>query len=199
MCFWKFEWQPQKGRLFIILSDFIGFSKRSLLPPFKMLSFLDCLVVCLFLLHRIYPHVVLVFNGVEHQVDVVMAIFNPTPDKIRAEFFSAVQIYDSTIYCKSALEFVTKRGKNTSLRTLETRGTQGHQKLQLKVFTEVSILSRRQLLLKIKFPVVQRIFVFFVFPLKVFTEVSTIKNCHKCEVAIPRIYNVGNIFNEKNI
>ena len=107
-------------RLFIILSDFIGFSKR---PLFKMLSFLDCLVVCLFLLHRIHPHVVLVVNGVEHQVDAVLTIFNPTPDKIRAEFFSAVQIYDFAIYCKSALEYVTKRGKNTSVRTLETRGT----------------------------------------------------------------------------
>ena len=83
--------------------------------------------------HRIRPHVVVVVDEVEHQVDVVMAFFNLTPDKFRPEFFSAVQIADHTIYCKSAIEFVTKRGKNISVSTLETRGTQG----------EVSILRTR--------------------------------------------------------
>ena len=94
--------------------------KRPLLPLFKMLSFLDCLFG---FLHRFRPHAVLVVDGVEHQVDMVMAVFNPTTDKFRTEFFSAVQIYDFTIYCKSALEFLTKGGKNISVRTLETQGT----------------------------------------------------------------------------
>ena len=66
---------------------------------------------------------VLVVDGEEHQVDVIMAVFNPISDKFRPEFFFAVQIYDFTIYCKSALEFVTRRGKNISVRMLETRET----------------------------------------------------------------------------
>ena len=40
----------------------------------------------------------------EHQADVIIVVFNPTPDKFRPEFFSSVQIYDFTIYCKSALK-----------------------------------------------------------------------------------------------
>ena len=95
------------SRITTDFSDYVGFPKR---PLFKMLSFLDCLFVCLvclfvclFFLHRIRPHVVLVVDEAGPQVDVVMAVFKPTPDKFRPEFFSAVQIYDFTIYCKSAL------------------------------------------------------------------------------------------------
>ena len=124
MCFWKFELQPQNLRFFSILSDYIASPKW---PLFKILSFLNCLFVVVFLLHRIRLHVVLVVDGVEHQVDVIMAVFSPTPDK-RPEFFSVVQIYDFIIYCKSALEFVKMTGRNISVRTFKTRGTQGHQK-----------------------------------------------------------------------
>ena len=117
-------------------SDFIGFSKRPLLPLFKMLSFLGCLVVCLFgfFLLRIRPHVVLVVNGVEHQLDVVMTIFYPTPDKIWAEIFSPVQIYDFTIYCKSALEFATKRGKKHIIADARASRDSGTPKITAKSF-----------------------------------------------------------------
>ena len=99
----------------------VGFPKRPLLPLFKMLSFLDCLF---FFSHRIRPHVVVVVDEVEHQVDVVMAFFNLTPNRFRPEFFSAVQIADFTIYCKSVIEFVTKRGKNISVNTRKQIGNQ---------------------------------------------------------------------------
>ena len=110
VCLWKFELKPQNGPFFIILSDYVSFPKRPVLPLAEMLSFFACLflVVAVFL-HRILPHVVLVVDEVVHQVHVIMAVFNPTLNL----FFSAVQIYDFTIYCKSALEFVTKK-KNIS-------------------------------------------------------------------------------------
>ena len=97
-----------------------AFPETATFATFKMLPFLDCLFV---FLHRIRPHVAVVVDGIEHQADVIMTVFNPTPEKFGPEFFSAVQIYIFTIYCKSALEFETKRGKKISVRMLETRGT----------------------------------------------------------------------------
>ena len=94
------------------MDDFPSFCRTKGLPIGHFCQFLQChfliVFVCLFVvvvfLHRIRPHVALLVDGVEHQADVIIAVFNPTPDKFRPEFFSAVQIYDFTIYCKSALK-----------------------------------------------------------------------------------------------
>ena len=131
VCFWKVELQPQNGRFFIILSDCIGFPGNGHFRHFVECCHFSivCLFVCFFcffvfaFLHRIRPHVVLVVDGVEYQVDVIVAVFNPTPDKFKPEVFSAVQIYDFTIYCKSALEFVMKKGeKNINPHARDSRG-----------------------------------------------------------------------------
>ena len=73
-------------------------------------------------LHRICQCVVLVLDGVEHKVAVIIAVFNPRPDKFRPEFFSAFEIYDFTIYYTSALRICDeaerqKRGKNICARS----------------------------------------------------------------------------------
>ena len=94
------------------MGDFPSFCRTKGLPNGHFCQFLQChfLIVffCLFVvvvfLHRIRPHVALLVDGVEHQADVIIVVFNPTPDKFRPETFSAVQIYDLTIYCKSALK-----------------------------------------------------------------------------------------------
>ena len=75
-----------------------------ILLTFKILSFLIIKRKNLEpFLHRICQYVVLVLDGVEHKVAVIIAVFNPRPDKFRPEFFSAFEIYDFTIYCTSAL------------------------------------------------------------------------------------------------
>ena len=70
-----------------------------------MLSYFDCFLV-LFVVVAVFLHriVALVVDLVEHLADVIIVAFNPTPDKFRPEIFTAVQIYDLTIYCKSALK-----------------------------------------------------------------------------------------------
>ena len=73
-------------------------------------------------LHRICQYVVLVLDGVEHKVAVIIAVFNPRPDKFRPEFFSAFEIYDFTIYCTWALRICDeaerqKRRKNICARS----------------------------------------------------------------------------------
>ena len=94
------------------MGDFPSFCRTKGLPNghfsrcchFFIVFCFVCLFVVVFL-HRIRPHVALVVDGVEHQPDVIILVFNPTPDKFRPEISSAVQIYDyMTIYCKSALK-----------------------------------------------------------------------------------------------
>ena len=61
------------------------------------LCFVCLFVVVVAFLHRVRPHVALVVDEVEHQADVIIVVFNPTPEKFRPAFFSAVQIYDFII------------------------------------------------------------------------------------------------------
>ena len=92
------------------MDDFSSFCRAKALTNGHFLQcchfvvvFLLCLFVVVFL-HRFRPHVALVVDGVEHQADVIILVFNPNPDKFRPESFSAIQMYDFTIYCKSALK-----------------------------------------------------------------------------------------------
>ena len=76
-------------------------------------------------MHRIRPYVVLVLDGLERKVAVIIVVFNPRPDKFRPEFFSVFQIYDFTMYSTLALRICDeaerqKSGKNNFLRKIST-------------------------------------------------------------------------------
>ena len=115
--------------------------------------------------HRICQYVVLVIDGVEHKVAVIIAVFNPRPDKFRPEFFSAFQTYDFTTYCTSALRICDeaerqKRGKKIRARSrLEENGDTKNNSCPLKF----NSCSRKRFFLQ-----------------KVFTGVSRVRNWKIC-------------------
>ena len=73
-------------------------------------------------MHRIHPYVVLVLDGVEHKVDVIIAVFNPRP-----EFSSAFQYITLLYIVHRHQEFATKprdkREGNICARDSRNKGT----------------------------------------------------------------------------